>query len=529
MVEEKVKLERERIEEQWKLRETRMQETLRFEKIELQNQLKQFETGILTQAMRMLRDPSSVPDPKTMELLFLNKISQPIPTGDEIKGIDNTCVEVALVDSTTRVIVDVGPVSSSSVEIVALEDGAEDLTAGEFDEKIVKVEGKLPLLEGNVCKLEGGRGVLKNVKFRHHATDVKPPMFRLGARIVEKFDGIIVKEAMTESFEVKSYRNKYSKKIEFPDLESKIWVLKNIQRRGNIHKRLQAKEIDTVGEFLIQLLINHEELKNDIVGLKGKKWEDTISHANKCQSDRMYCYINSHENSAVVFDIFGKLQGLCSEGQYAAANMLSENKKVDADKLFSYALEHWENVKPFDDPNSLQEHIAAVKTSFNLSNSVTPGHHDTNRGPGASEMVAESIDSKYLNPLIDHPRILTSGVDTLVCRDWFGTDDSGYMVDSTLRPDLYSDMDLGWILDDSDIGSVVYGNGVRQQDFIHDMNNIVASINETGIMLAESEVIPSSTVWRKYRMLFRCISKWRLIRKMSKFEANPAWKRQKIC
>lgn len=271
MVEEKVKLERERIEEQWKLSDTRMQETLRFEKIELQNQLKQFETGILTQAMRMLQ----VPSPKNMELLFLNKISQPIPTGDEIKGIDNTCVEVALVDSTTRVIVDVGPVSSSSVEIVALEDGAEDLTAGEFDEKIVKVEGKLPLLEGNVCKLEGGRGVLKNVKFRHHATDVKPPMFRLGARIVEKFDGIIVKEAMTESFEVKSYRNKYSKKIEFPNLESKIWVLKNIQRRGNIHKRLQAKEIDTVGEFLIQLLINHEELKNNIVGLKGKKWEDT--------------------------------------------------------------------------------------------------------------------------------------------------------------------------------------------------------------------------------------------------------------
>lgn len=202
--------------------------------------------------------------------------------------------------------------------------------------------------------------------------------------------------------------------------------------------------------------------------------------------------------------------------------------QVDAEKLFSYALEHWENVKPFNDPNSLQQHIAAVKTSFNLSNSVTPAHRDTNRDPGASEMVAESIDSKDLNPLIDHPRILTSGVDTLVCRDRFGTDDSGYMFDSTLRPDQYSDMDLGWILDDSDIGSVVYGNGVWQQDFIDGMNN-VTSINETGIMLAESEVIPNSTVWRKYRTLFRCLSKWLLIRKMSKFEENPAWKRQRLC
>lgn len=157
---------------------------------------------------RMFQDPSSVPDPKNMELLFLNKISQTIRTGDEIKGIDNTCVEVALVDSTTRVIVDVGPVSSSSVEIVALKDGADDPTAGEFDGKIARVEGKFPLLEGNVCKLEGGRGVLKNVKFKHHATNVKPPVFRLRARIVENFDGIIVKEAKTEFFEVKSYRNK---------------------------------------------------------------------------------------------------------------------------------------------------------------------------------------------------------------------------------------------------------------------------------------------------------------------------------
>ncbi|XP_073036666.1 calmodulin-binding protein 60 A-like isoform X2 [Primulina eburnea] len=525
MVEEKIKLERASIEEQWKLRETRMQETLRLERIELENRWKQFETGILTQAMRMLQDPIPVPNPKNMELLFLNKICQPISTGEEIKGMDSTFIELILLDSSTRAIVDAGPIASSSVEIVALENGADDPTAGEFEEKIVRVEGKLPLLVGNVCKLEGGRGVLRNVKFRHHATDVKPPVFRLGARVAEKFDGIIVKEAKTESFEVESYRRKYSKKIEFPNLESKIWELKNIQRRGKIHERLKTKGIDTVGKFLIQLLINHQELQNT-VGLKGKKWEATVSHAKKCQSDRMYCYINSHENSSVVFDICGKLQGLCSEGQYAAANMLSENKKVYADKLLSYALEHWENVTPFDDLNSLQQHMAAIKASFKPSSSGTPGHRDANPDTGTSTMIGSSIDGKFLNPLLDHPGNLNAGVDTSVYNGWFGTDDLGYMVDSPLWADPYSDMDLGRILDDSDIGCVVYGYGMQQQEFVDDMN-IIASMDETGIMLAESDVIASSSaVWRKYRMLFRCLSKWR---KMSKFEANPAWKKQKIC
>ncbi|XP_073128709.1 calmodulin-binding protein 60 D-like [Henckelia pumila] len=180
----------------------------------------------------------------------------------------------------------------------------------------------------NECQLQGGKGVLEKVKLRHYAAElVKPSEFRLGARIAEKFDGITVKEAKTESFVVKSYRNKYSQKIVIPCLEDNIWVLKNIQRRGNIDKRLQAKGIDTVEKFLIQLLINPKELRN-IVGLGGEKWKAIVNHARKCQSNRMYCYTNSQETLSVVFNVFGRLQGLHSEGYYMATNMLSKNKKA---------------------------------------------------------------------------------------------------------------------------------------------------------------------------------------------------------
>lgn len=162
---------------------------------------------------RMLDDPVPTPEPKNMELRFSKKIFQPILTGDEIKAEDNTCVEVFLLDSSTGNIVDVGPVASANVEIVALRQGTGDWTGDEFDEKIVRVEGKQPVLTVNKCKLQGGKGVLEKVRFRNHAAElVKPSEFRLGARIAGKFDGITIKEAKTESFLVEIYR----KKCKFP-------------------------------------------------------------------------------------------------------------------------------------------------------------------------------------------------------------------------------------------------------------------------------------------------------------------------
>ncbi|XP_075479992.1 calmodulin-binding protein 60 D-like [Primulina tabacum] len=293
--------------------------------------LERTETGIFsTETKRMLTvtDSNSTPVPKTMELLFSKKVSQPTLACHELKGEGSTCIEVVLYDSSTGKRIEVGPVAFANVELVVLAQGTDDCTGEGFNEKIVPVEGnRLPLLTVNLCKLEGGVCVLKGVTFRHHATQVKPTVFRLGARIVGTFDGIIVKEAKTESFAVKCYRSKYFMKKEVPTLKDKISVLKNIRRGGKIEERLQAKGIDNVDKFLIHLLINPQELKN-IARLKGKKWEGTINHARKCQSGKIYWYFNYKENSGVVFDIFGKLQWMYSQGEYAATSMLSQDKKA---------------------------------------------------------------------------------------------------------------------------------------------------------------------------------------------------------
>lgn len=151
-----------------------------------------------------------------MKLQFRNTISQKILTCEQIKGEGNRFVEVVLVDDSTGNIIVDGPEASATVQIVVLKGEADeafdgdDWTVEEFDEHIVpEMEGKKPLLAGNVrLRLERGVAVLDNIKFRHHAIKVMPPLCRIGARIVDKFDGVRIKEAKTGFFKVRDFRNK---------------------------------------------------------------------------------------------------------------------------------------------------------------------------------------------------------------------------------------------------------------------------------------------------------------------------------
>ncbi|KAL0318407.1 UNVERIFIED_CONTAM: Calmodulin-binding protein 60 D [Sesamum angustifolium] len=189
---DELNLRKKRVEEKWKLTQTR-----RFARLK-----RIFEAGNCTSAQRNLR------------LEFRHKMSQPI-LGEEIKGDGNTFIEVALIDAKGNVVV-TEPEASADVEIVVLNGKADswradDSTDGEFKDKIVQeMEGKKPFLAGNVClKLQRGIAVLDNVKFRNHTIKMRPPSFRLGARVVDKiFDGVHVKEAETESFTVEVYSKK---------------------------------------------------------------------------------------------------------------------------------------------------------------------------------------------------------------------------------------------------------------------------------------------------------------------------------
>ena len=150
---------------------------------------------------------------RSLQLQFLPKISLPVFTGTRIEGEDCNSLKVALVDVLTGEVVYSGPESLTKVEIVVLEgdfDGEEggNWTLDEFKNNIVRErEGKKPLLTGDAfLNLKDGIGLVGEISFTDNSSWTRSRKFRLGASVVDNFDGIRIREATTESFIVRDHR-----------------------------------------------------------------------------------------------------------------------------------------------------------------------------------------------------------------------------------------------------------------------------------------------------------------------------------
>ncbi|XP_042043566.1 calmodulin-binding protein 60 B-like [Salvia splendens] len=290
-------------------------------------------------------------DASTMKLEFRNRIARMILTGEEIKGEGDVPIEVALVDDVTRDVVVDEPDASANIDFYLL-------NVSEAGESIVpQEEGKKPILAAGNVPLQLHRGVAKinNLKIRNCATKIKPPVFKLGARVVGA--SVRVKEATTEAFALKDFRQKYFKKHRNPSLSDQVSRLVFIRRGGKINERLQDNNIYTVEDFLIRLLLDPQSLES-IVKTQAKKWKAIVNNAQACLvSERVYCYIDPKQKTGVAFNILGRVQGLCSGSHYSQTSTLSEKQKVDAKKLLASAYQNWNEVKALDDQNYVQQHL----------------------------------------------------------------------------------------------------------------------------------------------------------------------------
>ena len=142
-------------------------------------------------------DEGHVTQGQQLELQFLDKVSLPVYTGNEIKGEGGQHLTVALVDPLTGCRVSLGPEASAKVEITVLPKDDDDVD-GNFKHKESEDMGR-PLLYGNHIKLKEGIAVLDTIKFRHESTWTKRCKVSLVARIVN-CNGITVKDAATEPF-----------------------------------------------------------------------------------------------------------------------------------------------------------------------------------------------------------------------------------------------------------------------------------------------------------------------------------------
>ncbi|KAF8037145.1 hypothetical protein BT93_B0150 [Corymbia citriodora subsp. variegata] len=291
---------------------------------------------------------------RSLQLQFLNGLSLPLFTGAQLEGDDGSKMKVALLDGFTGQIVDTGPESSANVDIVVLEgdfDGDEgcNWTAEEFENNIVKErEGKRPLLTGaGVVKLKDGVGLVGEIAFSDNSSWTRSRRFRLGARVMDKFEETRIREAKTESFVVKDHRGELYKKHHPPALSDEVWRLEKIGKEGAFHKRLSEANVNTVKDFLILLFVDASRLQSILgAGMSRKMWDVTVEHAQTCSLDQtIYLYRPpSSEPKAVLFYIEGQVMGLLSDDKYIPSEKLSEAEKADGNDMVKSARQHWEDV-----------------------------------------------------------------------------------------------------------------------------------------------------------------------------------------
>ncbi|XP_065876411.1 calmodulin-binding protein 60 A isoform X2 [Euphorbia lathyris] len=330
---------------------------------------------------------------RSLKLQFTKNLSLPIFTGARIDGEDCSSMKLVLIDSLTGIIVNSGPESSAKVEIIVLEgdfdgDECDNWTHEEFKNNIVRErEGKKPLLTGDVfLNLNEGIGTMGEISFTDNSSWTRSRRFRLGARVVESFDGTKIREAKTESFIVRDHRGELYKKHHPPTLFDEVWRLEKIGKDGAFHKRLSRENIKTVKDFLTQLFMDPQKLRHVLgTGMSAKMWEVTVEHANTCVLDkRTYLYYTpgSQQKRGVVFNVVGQVTGLLSNSQYVSVDKLSETEKAEAQSLVVAAFEHPEEVLSFEDAASL------VDGSSNVSNISYPSCSPRTESSSGNKLLA---------------------------------------------------------------------------------------------------------------------------------------------
>ncbi|XP_047314033.1 calmodulin-binding protein 60 B-like [Impatiens glandulifera] len=148
---------------------------------------------------------------RDLELQFSCNVSETVWTADTIKGEGNSSILVTLFNVHTGEAVISGPEASAKLEIVILKGSfdRDDWTAEEFSQNIIKEMNGKNILKGNVVlELKDGIGTLTDLSILHDRNWKRVSKLRLGARFIDGFQNIRVKEAKTNTFTMKDRRMK---------------------------------------------------------------------------------------------------------------------------------------------------------------------------------------------------------------------------------------------------------------------------------------------------------------------------------
>ncbi|ESQ31663.1 hypothetical protein EUTSA_v10003944mg [Eutrema salsugineum] len=309
---------------------------------------------------------------RSLQLKFLNNLSLPVFTSARIEGDEGQALRVGLIDPSTGQIVSSGPASSAKLEIFVVEgdfDSYSGWTTEDIRNNIVRErQGKKPLVSGNIfVVLNDGIGVLDDISLTDNSSWTRSRKFRLGVRMVDQFDFVIVREAITESFVVRDHRGELYRKHHPPSLFDEVWRLEKIGKDGAFHKRLNWSNIITVKDFLTHFHLDSSKLRQILgTGMSSKMWEISVDHARSCVLDNsvhVYQPPGFQKKTAVVFNVVAQVLGLLVDFQYVPAEKLSEIEKAQAEEMVIAALSQPDQVISYDDESSMMRNFLNVPPS----------------------------------------------------------------------------------------------------------------------------------------------------------------------
>ncbi|CAK9133455.1 unnamed protein product [Ilex paraguariensis] len=300
-------------------------------------------------------------EPSTLQLVFSGKLFLPIFTGTKILDTENNFLQILLADTKGDPILPTTLSFPIKVEVVVLDGDfppgdRQTWTRDEFDRNIVKERaGKRPLLTGNLnVTMRDESAPVGDIEFTDNSSWIRSRRFRLGARVVPgTSNGIIIREAMTESFIVKDHRGELYKKHHPPILEDEVWRLEKIGKDGAFHKKLASEGIETVQDFLKLSIVDQCKLRKILgPGMSERMWEVTLKHARTCVLGSKL-YISRGPNFFVILNPICQVVKALIDGQlFPTDRDLTNINRAYIESLVKEAYEKWNSLEEVDGPST---------------------------------------------------------------------------------------------------------------------------------------------------------------------------------
>ncbi|XP_054800120.1 calmodulin-binding protein 60 B-like isoform X2 [Prosopis cineraria] len=302
---------------------------------------------------------------KPLELRFINKPPETIFTLSNVIAEDEeTPLQIALFDVRSQSVVSTGPLSSTKVEIFALNgelfsQRCEDCTEEEFNANVLtQREGKEPLLNGDrILTLKNGVGCISKIKFTDNSSWTRSRKFSLGAKALQLTScGASIKEGVSKPFVVKDNRGELYKKHHPPHLEDDVWRLEKIAKNGIIYRRLCDHGIRTVGDLMRSYIINPSSLHEKVGKIPTKSWVAITEHAKECVIDdyNLYMYHAAEQPVGLLFNSIYILVGVTFDGQnYYSPDALAPNERGLVEMMKQHAYKNLGDLKSVGDQTHL--------------------------------------------------------------------------------------------------------------------------------------------------------------------------------